>query len=77
MNATTIALEAITEAMNILYTLSQIDHDEQWVTDSVHLANLDRMAQALGFPNASTIQKQIEGDRQHEADKYRDLDWSW
>lgn len=75
MNTKTVALEAITEAVNILYTLSQIDFDERWVTaDCAYLTRLDRLAQALGFPDALTAQKQVEGDREHEDNKYRDMD---
>jgi len=72
---TNVALEAVTEAVNILYMLSRVDFDKRWITDSTHIANLNKMAQKLGFPNALAVQEQVEGDREHEADKYRDMDW--
>jgi len=77
MNTKTITLEAVTEAVNILYILARVDQDKRWITDSVPIANLNRMARKLGFPNALAIQERIEGDKEHETNKYRDLDSGW
>ena len=76
-NVKAVALNAITEAVNILYNLAAVTYNKQWTIDSVYIGNLDKMAQALGFPNALAVQERIEGDKQHEADKYRDMDGCW
>jgi len=75
--AVNVALEAITEAVNILYTLKAVTYDERWVTDSVPLANLNKLAKKMGFPDALAVQERVEEDREHEANKYRDMDPGW
>ena len=74
MNAKDIALEAVAEGMHILNLMIMIDKNA-WPTTSVPRANLDRMAHALGFPDAPAVQKLVEDNRQHATAKRRDAGW--
>jgi len=73
-NCHNVALEAVTEAMNILQLLANVTFNDEWLTGSVPLQRLDELATSLGYPNARAIHSEIEGDREHEANKHRDFD---
>jgi len=74
MDCCNVALEAITEAVNVLQLLAQVDHEPKWLTDNVPLQRLDELAKSLGYSDARSIHSEVEGDREHEAAKGRDFD---
>jgi superfamily II DNA or RNA helicase len=73
-----IVMESVHVGMGLLYLMDSIT-GKDWSRGSVPRGDLDRIAQQLGFSDASLVWKLVEGERQLKEDRARDMyegmDW--